>query len=81
MAEYYVEHRGWTHWPKVLLMCRKHGDGVERRRYVPDRGECRDSNPDGFDFFCDVCGGNYTNGLPNYCPSCGRKVAKAPTPF
>ena len=42
-GEFYVERQGWARWPKVLMMCRRHGsmeDGsvsVERRRYVPER--------------------------------------------
>lgn len=56
MAEFYVERQYWTRWPRVLLMCRKHGDmetgnvTVERRRYVPEGGtesewkkRCRDA--------------------------------------
>ena len=45
-GEFYVERQGWARWPKVLMMCRKHGsmeDGsvtIERRRYVPER-TCR----------------------------------------
>ena len=35
-GEYYVERQGWAHWPKTLIMCRKRGDGIERRRYVPE---------------------------------------------
>ncbi len=36
MAEFYVEQQGWAHWPKVLIMCRKNGRDVTRRRYVPE---------------------------------------------
>ena len=44
MAEFYVERQHWARWPRVLLMCRKHGNmetgnvTVERRRYVPVGG-------------------------------------------
>ena len=44
MAEFYVERQHWAHWPKVLLMCRRHGNmmtgnvTVERRRYAPVGG-------------------------------------------
>lgn len=37
-GEFYVERQGWARWPRVLVMCRKRGDGVERRRYVPVGG-------------------------------------------
>ena len=43
MSEFYVERQYWARWPRVLLMCRKHGNPntgavtVERRRYVPER--------------------------------------------
>ena len=36
MAEFYVEQHGWAHWPKVLIMCRKNGRDVTRRRYVQE---------------------------------------------
>lgn len=49
----------------------------DKRDATLGRGECHDANPDGFDFFCDVCGGHYNNGLPEYCPNCGRKVVDA----
>ncbi len=38
MSEYYVERQIWQRWPKVLVMCKKTGNGVERRRYVPEGG-------------------------------------------
>lgn len=41
MAEFYVERQYWARWPKVLIMCRKRGNGIERRRYVPDKGTCK----------------------------------------
>lgn len=41
MAEFYVERRFWARWPKVLIMCRKRSNGIERRRYVPDKGTCK----------------------------------------
>ena len=30
-GEFFVERQGWAHWPKTLVMCRKHGSGIERR--------------------------------------------------
>ena len=36
-GEFYVEHQGWARWPKVLIVCRKRGEGIERKRYVPER--------------------------------------------
>lgn len=36
-GEFYVERQGWARFPKVLIMCRKHGQGIERRRYVPEK--------------------------------------------
>ena len=42
MAEFYVERQPWAHWPKVLIMGRKTGNGADlRRRYVPDAGKCK----------------------------------------
>ena len=82
MAEFFVEHQGWTHWPKVLLMCRKHGDGIERRRYVPDPGECNDVSESEFSFRCSACDATDIDfKWPTYCHGCGRRVAKADPPF
>lgn len=37
-GQFYVEASYWARWPKVLVMCKKTGNGVERRRYVPEGG-------------------------------------------
>lgn len=38
MSQFYVERQGWQRWPRMLIMCKKTGYGVERRRYVPENG-------------------------------------------
>lgn len=37
-GQFYVEASYWARWPKVLVMCKKTGNGTERRRYVPEGG-------------------------------------------
>lgn len=37
-GQFYVEASYWARWPKVLVMCKKTGNGVERRRYIPEGG-------------------------------------------
>ena len=85
MAEFFVERQCWTHWPKVMLMCRKHGDGIERRRYVPDKGTCHyewSLADNGWaDHTCSACGFRENTDIYvslgwNYCPNCGRKVVE-----
>ena len=85
-GEYWVECQGWTRWPKVLLMCRKHGDGIERRRYVPDAGTCEveeswHGESEMVEYRCTACDEYMAVEVkpdgaqrPNYCPNCGRKV-------
>ena len=61
-GEFYVERQGWARFPKVLIMCRKHGQGIERRRYVPEKTSneseaehtCNDVNVGG-KFVCSGC--------------------------
>lgn len=36
MSQFYVEHQGWMRWPRTLIMCKKTGYGIERKRYVPE---------------------------------------------
>ena len=82
MAEFFVERQYWNHWPKVLLMCHKHGDGIERRRYVPDKGTCEveGSTKLGFEPYYEhdlSCGHTVTSEWsepPRFCPECGAKV-------
>ena len=88
MADFFVERQYWAHWPKVLLMCRKHGDGIERKRYVPDKGTCEVIGfDDGYDEGLDgewfalapatwflSCDHEAHGRRPSYCPVCGRKV-------
>lgn len=88
MAEFFVERQYWTHWPKVLLMCRKRSYGIERKRYVPDKGKCEvEGFDDGMDEGMDghwfayapptwflSCGHEAHGQRPSYCPVCGRKV-------
>ena len=75
-GEFYVEHQGWAHWPKTLIMCRKRGYGIiERRRYVPER-TCRIIEYDEVPYpVCSECGAvqpdDYT---VYYCWNCGAKV-------
>lgn len=38
MTRFYVERQVWQRWPRVLLMCKDTGNGIERRRYVPEGG-------------------------------------------
>ena len=82
MAEFFVERQGWAHWPRTLLMCRKRGDGIERRRYVPDRGECRNVSDPPEGFLCSVCNwGDFCEPShllagARFCPNCGREVVK-----
>ena len=84
-GEFYVERQGWARWPKVLLMCRKRGNGVERRRYVPDPGTCRyefianmvigEVSLDCCGLRCDRCGREQMSlDPPRYCPDCGRRT-------
>lgn len=82
-GEFYVERQGWARWPKTLVMCRKRGDGTERRRYVPER-TCRNMNDKGYSnrLECSACGyGSIVTDCrerhddkPRYCPNCGAKV-------
>lgn len=73
-GEFFVERQGWAHWPKTLVMCRKHGSGIERRRYVPER-TCKDKAKSGPYFWCDSCNQFIIYpSPPNYCPECGAKV-------
>ena len=85
MAEYFVERQYWTHWPKTLLMCRKHGEGIEHRRYVPDKGTCKVESsqlneyghaPQASDYTFELsCGHSVTwDDQPDYCPWRGRRV-------
>ena len=37
-GQFYVEANYWRRWPNVLVMCKKTGNGVERRRYIPEGG-------------------------------------------
>lgn len=36
MSQFYVERQGWQRWPRKLIMCKKTGYGIERKRYVPE---------------------------------------------
>ena len=82
---YYVERQGWTHWPKVLIMCHHTGDGHdEKRRYVPERtcslvkehfgrsgASCR--------LVCSECHHVIYDGWqekPRYCAFCGAEVRR-----
>lgn len=73
MAMFYVEKQPWQHWPKVLTVCLKNGDGTERRRYVPER-TCEDVAIEGEWFECSECGTVKRLIRPNFCPKCGRRV-------
>lgn len=37
-GQFYVEASYWARWPRVLVMCKKTGNGIERRRYIPEGG-------------------------------------------
>ena len=37
-GQFYVEANRWARWPRVLVMCKKTGDGIERRHYIPAGG-------------------------------------------
>ena len=90
MSEFYVERQYWARWPKVLLMCRKHGNQntgavtVERRRYMPER-TCECDSTISWKWNAPVefyehelsCGHVITSTEPeppNYCEECGAKV-------
>lgn len=82
-GEFYVERQGWARWPSVLVMCRKRGDGIERRRYVQER--TYNNLWKEFDKFkCSECsmeiGSISTNTimpLPiRRCPNCGARVSE-----
>lgn len=84
MAMFYVEKQPWQRWPKVLTVCRNGEDGIERRRYVPERTckvEATFLNEYGYapqldDFTFELsCGHSVTwDERPDYCPWCGAKV-------
>lgn len=83
-GEFYVEHQCWARFPKVLIMCRKHGRmengncAVERKRYVPERTCCIVGG-----YYDEVinecytqlsCGHETREYEPNYCSHCGARV-------
>lgn len=87
-GEFYVERQYWARFPKVLIMCRKHGRmengncAVERMRYVPER-TCENKNKSVTSFWCSKCDAATSDGFAdvggklarfNYCPNCGCKV-------
>lgn len=82
MSQFYVERQPWEHWPKALITHRKMNDGTEEtRKYVPDRGTCRDVGR--YAFVCSECGWasdephHVLGGFwPKYCPECGRAVVE-----
>ena len=34
MSKFYVERQIWQRWPKVLVMCKDTGNGIERRHLL-----------------------------------------------
>lgn len=82
-GEFYVERQGWARFPKVLIMCRKHGRmengncAVERRRYVPER-TCRITEYDEAPFpVCSECGAVQPDDFTvYYCWNCGARVVE-----
>lgn len=86
-GEFYVERQYWVRFPKVLIMCRKHGRmengncAVERMRYVPERtcecvAEYAKSPIDGKTIVLHRCSACHELMRPHmaYCPNCGCKV-------
>ena len=62
---------------------RVHADGLSPEQAVEatlGRGTCKnrdaDIYPGGMVFVCSACEGMSTDGQPNYCPNCGRKVVE-----
>lgn len=82
MAEFYVERQYWAHWPKVLLMCRKCGNGIERRRYVhektchPRRTVVYEGTPfQRWLYHCPNSDSDYAmDWTPSFCPECGGRL-------
>ena len=83
MSEYYVEHQGWAHWPKVLIMCRKTGRmengnvAVQRRRYVPERTCTFEYSEEDDRYHCTECGARlmFKLSTSRYCHRCGARIA------
>lgn len=88
---YYVERQPWTHWPKVLIMRHRTGQGLdETRRYVPERTCEVEGYDDGVDEGMDgdwysyapptwylSCGHRCEGSeRPRYCPVCGKRVVE-----
>lgn len=78
MAEYYVERQCWAHWPKTLIMCRKTGNGIERRRYAPATTATKLVHGDGIVGHCDcsACGATI-DFYDSYCRRCGARFKEA----
>ena len=82
---FYVERQGWTHWPKVLIMHHRTGQGPdESRKYFPER-KCQAIDTGYATAFCSECGCEFmgsimTNEPPDYvkplerCPRCGAII-------
>lgn len=75
---YYVERQPWTHWPKVLIMRHRTGQGPdETRRYVPERTCKLTLYEDTGITVCSECGAVQPDDWTvYYCWSCGRRVVE-----
>jgi hypothetical protein len=75
---YYVERQPWTHWPKVLIMRHRTGQGPdETRRYVPERTCELALYEDTGITVCSECGAVQPDDWTvYYCWSCGRRVVE-----
>jgi len=75
---YYVERQLWAHWPKVLIMRHRTGQGPdETRRYVPERTCELTLYEDTGITVCSECGAVQPDDWTvYYCWSCGRRVVE-----
>ena len=63
-----TELRSWRATPKQAIAASL-GSGTCKNRDA-------DIYPGGMVFVCSACEGMSTDGQPNYCPNCGRKVGE-----
>jgi len=75
---YYVERQPWTHWPKVLIMRHRTGQGPdETLRYVPERTCELALYEDTGITVCSECGAVQPDDWTvYYCWSCGRRIVE-----
>ena len=75
---YYVERQLWAHWPKVLIMRHRTGQGPdETRRYVPERTCELTLYEDTGITVCSECGAVQPDDWTvYYCWSCGKRVVE-----